>query len=209
MNTVVVADDHPITLLGTEAFLRTLNFKVIGSYHNGVSCLNGIVTLKPDLAIVDVSMPGISGLEIVENIKSKHLRTRVILLTMHRELSVVLSAREKGCDGYVLKDNAQLELPTCIEKVLQGAKYLSPELEGSLVYDSIPDKDWMKQLTQTEIKVLELVAAFKTNKEISEFLFIAEKTVESHKRSICEKLKLPKGKNVLLKWASVNMNKAD
>ncbi|MCF8254699.1 MAG: response regulator transcription factor [Bacteroidia bacterium] len=206
MYKIVVADDHPITLMGTEAYLKELNHKVIGSFHNGVSCSNGILTLLPDLAVIDVSMPGMSGLEILALVKARKLKTKIILLTMHREMSVLYKAKEFNCDGYVLKDNAHNELTDCIEAVMKGEIYVSPLLTESFIIDKQPERtDLLDQLTQTERKVIELVSEQKTNAEIGTFLFITDKTVESHKRNICQKLNIPKGKNGLLIWAMKNL----
>jgi len=203
---IIVADDHPITLMGTENFLTTLKHKVVGSYHNGVSCLNGIVNFLPDIAIIDVSMPGMSGLEVLSITKFKKLPTKIILLTMHREISIYKKALESEVDGFVLKENAQNELSDCIKLVMKDKKFVSPSLEHNLVIDRNPEIDSLLiQLTPTEKKVIELVADHKTNKEIANFLFISEKTVESHKANIVEKLKLPRGKNILLQWALKNI----
>lgn len=206
MYKIIIADDHPITLLGTEAFLKGLNHHIVGCYPTGTSCLNAIISQLPDLAIIDVSMPGMSGLEVLKNVKAKKLPTKIILLTMHHELSVYYKAKEYHCDGYVLKDNAQNELALCIDTVMKNEQYVSAMLEGTLLIDNNPDgNELLIQLTATEKKVLELVAQHKTNKEIGVYLFITEKTVESHKRNMVEKLALPKGKNVLLQWALKNL----
>lgn len=208
MYKIIIADDHSMTLLGTETYLTNLKHKVAAKYDNGIACLNGILTMMPDIAIIDVSMPGMSGLEILSIVRFKKLPVKIILLTMHREISVYLSAKDSGCDGYVLKDFATKELDAAIKTIMLGSKYVSPELAQMLVVDENPNRDALLQvLTKTEIKVLELVAEFRSNKEIATFLFISEKTVEVHKRNIAEKLKLPKGKNVLLQWASMNLAK--
>lgn len=206
MYKIIVADDHPITLMGTEAFLYNLRHKIIGSYHNGISCLNGILNLMPDIAIIDVSMPGMSGMEILSIVKFKKLPTKIILLTMHKEMSVLWKANECDVDGFVLKDDAVNDLGPCIKSVMAGKKFFSPSLDQSLIIDESPDSEnQLNLLTHTEKKVVELVAHHKSNKEVGEFLFISDKTVESHKRNIVEKLKLPKGKNVLLQWALANI----
>lgn len=207
MYKIIVADDHPITLMGTETYLKELNHRVIGSFHNGVSCSNGILTLMPDLAIIDVSMPGMSGLEILALVKARKLRTKIILLTMHREMSVYYKAKENHCDGYVLKDNAHNELTDAIQAVMKGDEYVSPLLCENFIIDRQPElTEQLNLLTQTERKVIELVAEQKSNSEIGTFLFITDKTVESHKRNICQKLNIPKGKNGLLIWAMKNLN---
>lgn len=206
MYKIIVADDHPITLMGTEAFLYNLRHKIIGSYHNGISCLNGILNLMPDIAIIDVSMPGMSGMEVLSIVKFKKLPTKIILLTMHKEMSVLWKANECDVDGFVLKDDAVNDLGPCIKSVMAGKKFFSPSLDQSLIIDESPDSEnQLNLLTHTEKKVVELVAHHKSNKEVGEFLFISDKTVESHKRNIVEKLKLPKGKNVLLQWALANI----
>lgn len=203
---IIVADDHPITLLGTETYLKTLNYRVIGSFGNGVSCLNGIMNLLPDLAIIDVSMPGMTGLEIVKLVKQRKLNTKVILLTMHKEMSVFLKAKESGCDGYVLKDHAHDELHECIKLVMSGNTYISPEVYLNPKLDENPELNTLLELmTPTELKVLDLVSQQKSNKEIGVYLFISEKTVETHKRNIAEKIQLPKVKNALLLWSLKNM----
>lgn len=207
MYKIIVADDHPITLMGTEAYLNALKHKVVGSYHNGVSCLNGILNLMPDIAIIDVSMPGMSGLEILSITKFKRIPTKIILLTMHKEMSVLWKANEAEVDGFVLKDHAEVDLAPCIKSVMAGKKFFSPILDHTQIIDESPIANTqINLLTSTEKKVLELVACHKSNKDIGDFLFISEKTVESHKRNIVEKLKLPKGKNILLQWALANLN---
>ncbi len=206
MYSIIVADDHPITLLGTETFIRTLNHRIIGSYGNGVSCLNGIISMEPDIAFVDVSMPGMSGLEILKEVKSKRLRTKIILLTMHHEMSVYLKAKEYKFDGYILKDNAQNEIAECIKTVILGEIYLSADFEKTMVINEQPNKhEFLNLLTKTELKIVELVALEKSNSYIAKYLFISEKTVETHKQNIVNKLNLPKGKNVLLMWLLKNM----
>lgn len=208
MYKIVVADDHSLTLLGTQTFLTGQKHRVVGAYENGISCLNGILIEQPDIAIIDVSMPGMSGLEILSICKFKNLPVKIILLTMHREISIYYSARESECDGYVLKDNALSELDSCIKTVMSGEVYVSPKLKELFVIDDNPNKgNLLENLSKTERKVLELVAGFKNNKEIATFLFISEKTVEAHKRNIAEKLQLPKGKNILLQWAVQNLKK--
>ncbi|MCG9879273.1 MAG: response regulator transcription factor [Bacteroidia bacterium] len=207
---IIVADDHPITLLGTETFIKSLNHYVIEKYNNGIAALNGIMQHEPDIAVLDVSMPGMSGLEVLSICKFRRLPTKIILLTMHKEISVFYAARDSKFDGYVLKDNAQEELEDCINQVMKDKIFISPILKEILVIDEIPNKnELLEKLTKTELKILELVSKFKSNKEIASFFFISERTVEVHKRNIAEKLQIQKGKNTLLEWASKNYQKND
>jgi two-component system, NarL family, nitrate/nitrite response regulator NarL len=208
MYKIIVADDDPLTLLGTETFLTSIKMRVISTHTNGISCLNAILADLPDIAIIDVSMPGMSGLEILSIVKFKNLPVKVILLTRHKELSIYFRAKESGFDGFVLKDHAEIELQACINQVMKGKTFLSQALSEYFVIDNYSTKTKvMSDLTSTEQKVLELVAEQKSNLEIASLLFISEKTVESHKRNICEKLELPKGKNMLLKWAIAHVKK--
>jgi len=205
MFNIIVADDHPMTLLGTETYLKTLNHRIIGSFNNGVSCLNGILTLMPDLAIIDINMPGLNGLEILENLKKHRTKTKIILLTLHNELSVYIRAKELGAKGFIIKESAALELSLCIQKVMLGEDFVSQEInQGLMINKNDSLTSITSSLTRTEKKIIELISANKSNIEIAKFLFISERTVESHKRNICEKLNLPKGKNMLLVWAMKN-----
>lgn len=205
---IIVADDHPMTLLGTKTYLTSLKHFVVETYQNGIAALNGIMQHEPDIAVLDVSMPGMSGLEVLSIAKLRKLHTKIILLTMHKEVSVYFAAKESRFDGYVLKDTVQTELGDCINAIMNGITYISPVLKEMLVIDEMPNKDEiLDSLTKTELKVLELVSEFKSNKDIAKFLFISERTVEVHKRNISEKLKLQKGKNSLLQWTMHNYKK--
>jgi DNA-binding NarL/FixJ family response regulator len=208
MYKIIVADEHPMTLLGTKTFLTSIKMRVISTHTNGISCLNAILNDLPDIAIIDVGITGMSGLEILSIVKFKNLPVKVILLTMHKELSIYFKAKESGFDGFVLKDHAEIELQACINQIMKGKTYVSQALNEYFVIDDYPiENKVLGDLTSTEQKVLELVAENKSNLEIANFLFISEKTVESHKRNICEKLELPKGKNILLKWATTHVKK--
>ncbi len=206
MTRIIIADDHPITSIGTESFLKTMGYTIIGSYSNGVSCLNGILSHEPQIAIVDVNMPNMTGLEILEKLKLNKCKTKVILLTMHKEMSVFLKAKELGCMGYLIKDYAHLEMDICIKSVLNNKEFISNYIDQLEIDKQKNDtNDSVLTLTFAEKKVLELVAQQKSNKEVASLLYITEKTVEAHKRNISEKLQLPKEKNALLLWAIKNL----
>lgn len=158
--------------------------------------------MRPHIAVLDISMPGFNGLEILERLKQHPHQTKVVLLTMHNDISVFSKANDLGAWGYLLKENLSEEVETCFEKLLKGERYFSKQLTNKAhVYTNNPEVLNWERLTRTEKKIIELVAQQMTNKEIGEFLFISERTVEKHKRNMCEKLELPKGKNMLLVWA--------
>lgn len=199
---ILIADDHPLTLFGTANFVLSLGYKVCDMCNNGITAFNVIQSLSPDIAILDVNMPGLDGLEISEKIQKLRLKTRVILLTMHNERSLYLKAIECGVFGYLLKNFSSQELEACLKAVSTNQHYASSYLENELIHRSNSDRNNILEcLTFTERKILELVSQQKNTRQIAELLFSSEKTIEGHRRNIIEKLKLPKEKNQLLIWA--------
>lgn len=199
---IVIADDHPLTLFGTANFVISLGYNVSDMCSNGITALNSIQTLLPDIALLDVSMPGLDGLAIAEKLQKQKLRTRVVLLTMHNERSIFTKSIELGVYGYLLKNFSSEELEACLKAVSINQQYVSSHLEGELVHrqqSEVPDL--LSSLTFTERKVLELISQQKSNRQIATLLFSSERTIEGHRRNIIEKLQLPKEKNQLLIWA--------
>jgi DNA-binding NarL/FixJ family response regulator len=173
---------------------------------NGIAAFNLIATHQPNIAILDINMPGLDGLEVLEKVYLQKLPTKIILLTMHKERTIYNKAKSLGVMGYVLKENAQEELGFCLGAVIKGESYVSKNLESELqVENANNSEEYLNKLTFTEKKILELVAQQKTSKQIAEMLFISEKTVEGHRTNIIQKLELPKGKNTLLIWAMKQM----
>jgi DNA-binding NarL/FixJ family response regulator len=202
---ILIADDHPLTLLGTRNYVETIGYKVDCICSNGIAAYNKLFTKNFNLAILDINMPGMDGLELLEKMYQSRLRTKVILLTMHREVSIYKRANEIGVYGYLLKNHSESELEQCIQSVINNKQYISPLITNELIFDTVEKKDDVSSmLTLTEKKVLEMVRKQQNTKQIAKLLFIAEKTVEWHRRNIIEKLGLPKEKNALLQWAIKN-----
>lgn len=201
---IVIADDHPLTLQGTVAYVEQMGHKVVCYCSNGNAALNYIQVHHPDVAILDINMPGLNGLEVAEKVFEIKSPTKIVLLTMHNEISILNKAKEYQIYGYVLKEKAFPDLQQCLEQIEKGKRFYS----DSMHYDvSTPPKDEAgaySELSLREKKIIELIALQKTSKQIADLLFISEKTVESHRTRIIEKLGLPKEKNVLLKWAMKN-----
>ena len=198
---ILIADDHPFTLQGTKSFVESYGYKVLDTCSNGISALNLIKLHSPEIAILDINMPGLDGLDVAKKVQESKLKTKIILLTMHKEMTIYKKATEFGIYGYILKEHAQTELEKCLLKVKKGNRYVSEYLEDDLVVDNKNDNDELAKLTLSERKIIELIAQQKTSKQIAELLFLSEKTVEGHRSNIIEKLKLPKEKNTLLIWA--------
>jgi DNA-binding NarL/FixJ family response regulator len=200
---ILVADDHPLTLMGTKGFVESLGYIVEDICSNGITAYNLIVSHRPTVAILDINMPGMDGLEVLEKVFDQKLKTKVVLLTMHKEMSVFNKANQYGLAGYILKENAQEELEICLESVKKGNQYVSKNLTKELTQDFDGENNSeVKKLTFAERKIVELIAQQKTSKQIAELLFISEKTVEGHRSNIIQKLGLPKEKNTLLIWAN-------
>lgn len=200
---ILVADDHPLTLMGTKGFVESLGYEVENICSNGIIAYNLIVSHRPAIAILDINMPGMDGLEVLEKVFTQKLKTKVVLLTMHKEMSIFNKANQYGLSGYILKEYAQEELEICLESVQKGNQYVSKNLTNELTHhDENETNVELKKLTFAEKKIVELIAQQKTSKQIAELLFISEKTVEGHRTNIIQKLGLAKKKNTLLVWAS-------
>ena len=198
---VLLADDHPFTLQGTKSYIESIGHKVLDSCSNGVSALNLIKLHSPDVAILDINMPGLDGLDVAKKVFENKLKTKIILLTMHKEMTIYKNAKEYNIYGYILKEHASTELEKCLLAIKNGDRYVSEYLQDDLIVDHQKNLTELTQLTLAERKIVTLIAEQKTSKQIAELLFLSEKTVEGHRTNIIEKLGLPKEKNTLLKWA--------
>lgn len=202
---ILIADDHPFTLQGTKSFVESYGYKVMDTCSNGISAFNLITLHAPDVAILDINMPGQDGLDVAKKVQENKLKTKVILLTMHKEMTIFKKANEYGIYGYILKEHAHTELEKCLEEVKKGKRYVSKFLIDDLISDKIDATNELSKLTLSERKIVELIAQQKTSKQIAELLFLSERTVEGHRSNVIEKLGLAKEKNTLLKWAIQNI----
>lgn len=208
---VLIADDHPIFRVGlVNVIKQNTGISLVMEAENGEQALAKIRELEPDVAVLDVEMPGLNGLQVCEILKDEKCPTKILILTLFKEISIYHKAMEVGAMGYLLKDHAPDELIFAIETVSKGAKYVSPALESSLTHGKnhlIMDpkiREVVDKLSNTEKKILKLIAEQKTTKDIAGKLFISEKTVENHRYNINKKLGLEGGQNNLLKFAIEN-----
>lgn len=199
----IIADDHPFTLTGTKSYIESMGCEVIDTATDGMIAFEKIRTQLPDVAILDINMPGLDGIALLERIRSNRIPVKVIFLTSHNEMSIYKKASEYGVDGYLLKNFAEEELAQCVQVLRLNGTYLSPRINTILIEDKSFVKDsLLEKLSFVEVKVFELVAQHKSTKEIADLLFLSEKSVEGYRTSIIEKLEIPKEKNALLKFAS-------
>ena len=184
---LVLADDHVIFRQGLAVLLGAeKRFEIVGVAGNGLEALELIRQQRPDIAILDISMPGQGAIEIAGIIATEALPTRVIALTMHKETLFVNGALAAGVAGYVLKDNAFEDLIYAINAVLGGGTFISPVIAGS----AVGEKNAGGLVTRREKEVLKMIAAGMTNRQVAAALNISVKTVETHRTRIMRKLDL-------------------
>ena len=205
---IVLADDHVLLRQGLRRILEGAgDLEVIGEASDGLELLALLRLLKPHMVILDISMPKLRGLEAIHEIKMIHPDINVLILTMHKDKEYLYLALSAGAKGYLLKEDADRELFSAIEKIREGKTYLSPYFSEQWASDlarigtedshSISERDL---LTIREREVLKLVAEGKSNKEIADLLFISVRTVEHHRANVMEKLNLKKATD-LVKYA--------
>ena len=204
---VIIADDHPIV---REGLVRTIErdkaFALVGQAGDGAEAMRLIQELHPDIAVLDLTMPVMDGLEVVRRVQNQGLLTELVILTMHNDPEHLNGALDLGVRGYLIKESVSLDLLNCLKAVVLGQHYVSPVLSHLLIErrqqpshpsESLPLRG---RLTPAELSVLRLVAENKTNKEIAGALFVSTRTVENHRARMCQKLGV-KGHNQLLLFA--------
>jgi len=194
---IILADDHRIFRDGIKSLLSDNDFiNIIGEASSGNELLDMLKTHKPDVVIVDITMPGLSGIEVSKQISSLYPEIKIMILSMHTDEDFVINSIKAGAHGYLPKDTSKEELLEAIKIIYDGGEYY-----GKLVSDNFL-KNYIKKfktgqnlkenedLTQREIEILKLAASGSSNKEIADKLFISTKTVDAHKNHIMQKLKL-------------------
>lgn len=208
--TVFIVDDHPVFLSGLRMLIETeSNLKIIGEASTGNDALKDIKNLQPDVVVLDLSLPGMNGVEIVRSLQKENVPSKIIFLTMHDEEATVNSALDLGVNGYILKDSAMIEIVKAIKLVAAGKSYLTPELSTYLLNRNQIGNNAntnIEKLTAAELKILSLIAEEKTTKEIASELFVSPRTIDRHRYNIGHKLGIS-GINSLLKFAIQNKSK--
>ena len=194
---IFLADDHRIFLEGLVRLIQDQpSMKVIGTAPDGREALNRVRTLQPDVVLVDVSMPGLNGLEVTRLINKTTPKTRILVLSMHDNEEFMRRVLEAGAIGYLLKDATADELFFAIREAYRGNSYISPSLTGKLIADFLELKKKRQQETEEsdlsgrEREVLQLLAEGHTNQEIASTLDISARTVQTHRKQIMKKLNL-------------------
>ncbi len=186
---VLIADDHGIVRSGLRMLLeRQADIRVVGEAEDGVEALGVAQSERPDVAVLDVSMPRMTGIQAAREIGAYSPETRVVLLSMHDDERYLLEGLKAGARGYVLKQAADADLIEAVRAVAAGKRFFSGEGREELVRDWDDGRDDEDPLTPREQQVVKLIAEANTNKQIAETLHLAEKTVESHRANLLRKL---------------------
>ncbi len=196
------ADDHPILRKGiTDLIVETPGLEWVGSAENGQKALEKIRAIQPDIAVLDIEMPYLSGMEVAKTLIEENSKTSIILLTLFKDESFLTRAIDLGVKGYLLKESSEKEIIDCIHAVSNGQAYVNASLTQYLIQPRTAKKDVLSQLSAHEVNILKLIARQKTSAEIADMLFISPKTVSNHRSNISKKLNLNGEQNGLLKWA--------
>jgi two-component system, NarL family, response regulator NreC len=194
--TIVLADDHKVVRQGLRAILDAEpRLRVVGEAGNGLDAIRLVERLHPSVVVLDLMMPGLNGLEASRQIKKRSPKTRVVVLSMHKDESYVIEALKNGAVAYVLKDSSAEELVKAVHEAAADRRYVSPPLSDSAIdadmqKSTAAGTDPYHSLTEREREVLQLAAEGHTNAAIGKRLFISPRTVEVHRANMMQKLQL-------------------
>ncbi|WJS94260.1 response regulator transcription factor [Flavobacterium johnsoniae] len=197
---VVLADDHVFVRDGIKSLLENeANIEVVGEAIDGADALEVVAATAPDLLIVDIRMPNLTGIEVVEKLRSENNKIKIIMLSMHESEEYVLKSIKAGADGYLLKGSSKEEFLKALHSVASGGKYFSGDISSILIgqltnsSSSIEPKQNLSEemmITKREKEILTLLLSGKGNKEIAEALDISKRTAEVHRFNLMKKLKV-------------------
>lgn len=194
MITVFIADDHLMFRQGLQTLLdKTDGIKVVGEASDGQESMRQIEKLRPDIAVLDVAMPGLNGIEIAKRIHKQIPETRVLILTMNADRFFTIEALKAGALGYLLKEDSFTQLVDAIQKVDRGEIFISDTLEHSVMKGFVHLAKQAKDhsvdiLTDREREILQLITEGMTNQEMADLLHISASTVDTHRKNIMKKL---------------------
>lgn len=186
---ILLADDHAIMRDGLKEILAAVDgFELIGEAADGNEVLEALRHSLPDLLLMDMGMPGMSGIGLIERVKSLRPKLPVLVLTMLDDVQIALQALKSGADGYITKDRPTAELVAALRKVAAGGRYVDPKLAEKMVLNGVGIDMPHYKLSSREMDVFRMLVQGKNHSEIADQLFISNKTVSSHKTHLLEKL---------------------
>jgi two-component system response regulator NreC len=194
----MLADDHKVVCQGFRLILsREPDMEVVGDAFNGLDAVALATTLKPDVVVLDVAMPDINGVEVTRRILRDVPQTKIVILTMHKDVVYVREALRAGAKGYLLKDSIDVELAAAVRAIGRGDAYLSPSISATVLEGYQQVTDPFDSITNRERQVLQLLAEGKTSKDVAIELNISVYTVDAHRSRIMKKLQLRTGRDLV------------
>ena len=194
---IIIAEDHTILREGLRSLLSSdPDLEIVGEAQDGQEAIRCVEKLKPNLVLMDLSMPRMNGLDAIKEIKKRSTETKILVLTVHKNEEYIVATLQAGADGYALKDSTHAELGIAIKNVLSGNHYISPGISGRVIEGYLEGRKPLKAtspfetLTQRERGILKMIAEGYKNKEIADYLCISVKTVEKHRANLMQKLDL-------------------
>jgi len=190
---ILLADDHVLIRHGIKNIMKKdLRLNVIGEANNGKELLSFLESSEVDLIILDISMPGIGGMEVIGVVKNKYPWIKILILTMHKNKQYFYNAMSAGADGYLMKDDSDEELLVAIEKVAAGKSYISPFMVEDFADDVVnmyrnDKKSPFQELTRREKEILQLVVKGFTSKKMAEHLHLSQRTIDHHRSNLLRK----------------------
>ncbi len=205
--TILIVDDHPLLRRGVcDVIAENSRFQIVGEAADGAEAMRLVADLKPNLAVLDIDMPRLNGLEMLRGIRGLPFTVNTVILTMYKEEDMFNAAMDLGANAYVVKENAVNDVLAAIEKVARGETFLSSVMwdagqrRSQRVQQLLLSKPQIETLTPSERRILKLVGQDLTSKEIANSLNLSVRTVDNHRQNICRKLNLH-GTHSLLKFA--------
>jgi DNA-binding NarL/FixJ family response regulator len=194
---IVIAEDQKILREGLKSLLTsTDDLEVVAEAEDGLNAVRCVEKYKPDLLLLDLSMPRMNGISVIRDTKTQVPETKILVLTVHESEEYILEVFQSGADGYCLKDASRSELIMAIKRVLSGNRYISPGISQKVLEGYLKDRETLKSssswdsLTRREREILKLVGEGYKNREIADYLCVSAKTVEKHRSNIMRKLDL-------------------